>query len=83
MSLCSVYLNLLSVLIKPSLHNNIITVADYCYNYLAKQHILALLGHHQAYKTVVLVKVHSVVFLFLVICKRRDPIGKRKPLHVP
>ena len=50
-----------NVLIKPSLHNNIITVADYCYNYLAKQHVSALLGHNQAYKTVVLVKVHSVV----------------------
>jgi len=25
-----------SVLIKPSLHDSIITVADYCYNYLAK-----------------------------------------------
>ena len=59
------------VLIKPSLHNNIIAVADYRYNYsyLAKQHVSALLGHHQAYKTVVLVKVHSVVQV--------------KPLNVP
>jgi len=48
-----------NVLIKPSLHNNIITVADYCYNYLAKQHVSALLGHHQAYKTVVLFKVQG------------------------
>jgi len=48
---------LFNVLVKPSLHNNIITVANY-YNYLAKQHVSALLGHHQAYKTVVLVKVH-------------------------
>ena len=28
-----------------------------------KQHVSALLGHHQTYKTVELVKVHSVVFL--------------------
>ena len=40
------------------------TVSDYCYKYLAKQHVSALLGHHQAYKTVVLVKVHSVVFTY-------------------
>jgi hypothetical protein len=51
-----------NVLIKPYLHNNIITVADYCYNYLAKQHVSALLGHHQAYKTVVLLKVHTIHF---------------------
>jgi len=44
---------------KPSLHNNIITVADYCYNHLAKQNISPLLGCHQAYKTVVLVKVKT------------------------
>ena len=53
-----------NLLIKPSLHNNIITVADYYYNYSIKQHVSALLGHHQAYKTVVLVKVHSVVFTY-------------------
>jgi len=32
------------------------------YNYSTKQHVSTLLGHHQAYKTVELVKVHSVVF---------------------
>ena len=32
-----------NVLIKPSLHNNIITVVDYCYNYLAKQHVSAII----------------------------------------
>jgi len=53
--------SLVNVLIKQSLLNNIITVADYCYNCLAKQHVSALRGHHQTYKTVVLVKVHSVV----------------------
>ena len=52
------------VLIKPSLYNNVIIDADYCYNYWAKQHVSALLGHHQAYQTVVLVKVHSVVFTY-------------------
>jgi len=56
------------VLVKPSLHNNIITVADYSYNYVAKQHASALLGHHQAYKTVVLVKVHSMVFTYGIPC---------------
>ena len=50
-----------NVLIKPSLHNNITTVADYYYNYSTKQHVSALLGHYQAYITVALVKVHSVV----------------------
>jgi len=28
----------------------VITVADYCYKYLAKQHVSALLDYHQAYK---------------------------------
>jgi len=50
--------------VKPSLHNIQITVANYYYyyGYSAKQHVSALLGHHRAYKTVVLVKVHSVAF---------------------
>jgi len=43
---------------KTAFTNNIITVADYCYNYFVKQHVSALLGHHKAYKTAVLVKVH-------------------------
>ena len=33
----------------------------------SKQHVSSLLGHHQAYKTVELVKVHSVVFTCIVI----------------
>jgi hypothetical protein len=53
-----------NVLIKPSLRNNIMTVAVYCYSCLAKQPVSALLGHCRAYKTVVLVKVHSVVFTY-------------------
>ena len=52
-----------NMLIKPSLHN-IITVADYSYNCLAKQHVSASLGHHHSYKTVELVKVHSVAFTY-------------------
>ena len=35
--LTKMYLSVIkNVLIKSSLHNNIITVADYCYEYLAK-----------------------------------------------
>jgi len=45
---------------RPALHNNITTAAHYCYNYSTKLHVSALLGHHQAYKTVESVKVHSV-----------------------
>ena len=45
---------------KPSLHNIVLTVANY-YSYSTKQHVSALLGHHKAYKIVVLVKVQSVV----------------------
>ena len=51
-----------NTLIKPYLHNNITTVAGYYYKYSTKQHVSALLGHHQAYKTVVLVKVQSVLY---------------------
>jgi len=47
------------VLIKPSLHNTNNNSCNY-YNYSTKLHVSALSGHHQAYKTVVLVKVHSV-----------------------
>ena len=50
-----------NVLIRPPLYNNVTTVAGYYYNYSTKQHVSALLGHHQAYTTVELVKVHSVV----------------------
>jgi len=50
------------VLVKPSLYDNITTAANYYYNYSTKQRVSALLGHHQAYKTVELVKVHSVFF---------------------
>jgi len=38
-----------------------INSCNYYYNYLAKQNVSTLLGHHQTYKTVVLVKVYSVV----------------------
>jgi len=38
-----------------------IRVANY-YNYSTKQHVSTLLGHHQVYKTVEFVKVHSMVF---------------------
>jgi len=41
-----------NVLIKPSLHNTYNNSCNY-YNYSTKQHVSALLGHHQAYKTVV------------------------------
>jgi len=51
------------VLIKPSLHNTYNNSCNY-YNYSAKQHVSALFGRHQAYKTVVLVKVHSVAFTY-------------------
>jgi len=30
------------------------------YNWLIKHHVLALFGHHQAYKEMVLIKVHSL-----------------------
>jgi len=30
------------------------------YNWLIKEHVLALFGHHQAYKEIVLFKVHSL-----------------------
>jgi len=36
-----------NVLIKPSLRNNIMTVAVYCYSCLAKQPFSALLGHRR------------------------------------
>ena len=49
----------INVLIKPSLGNTYNNSCNY-YNYSTKQHVSALFGHHQAYKTVVLVKVHSV-----------------------
>jgi len=52
-----------NVLIKPSLHNTYNNSCNY-YNYSTKQHVLALFGHHQAYRTVVLVKVHSVAFTY-------------------
>jgi len=48
------------VLIKPSLHNTHNNSCNY-YNYSTKQHVSNLFGHHQAYKTVVLLKVHSVL----------------------
>jgi len=51
------------VLIKPSLHNTYDNSRNY-YNYLTKQQVSALFGHHRAYKTVVLVKVHSVAFTY-------------------
>jgi hypothetical protein len=38
-------LSLFKVLIKPSLHNNITTVAGYYYNYSTKQRVSALLSH--------------------------------------
>ena len=54
-----------NVLIKPSLHNTYNNSCNY-YNYSTKQHVSALFGHHKAYKTVVLVKVHSVSTVVLV-----------------
>jgi len=48
-----------NALIKPSLRNTYNNSCNY-YNYSTKQHVSALFGHHQAYKTVVLVKVYSV-----------------------
>jgi len=50
------------------------------YNWLIKQHVAALFGHHQAYKEIVLIKVHSLAIpmgshglhqslcLFKIIC---------------
>ena len=52
-----------NALIKPSLHNIYNKSCNY-YNYSTKQYVSALFGHHQAYKIVVLVKVHSVVFTY-------------------
>jgi len=48
-----------NVLVKSFLHNTYNNSCNY-YNYSTKQHVSALFGHHQAYKTLVLVKVHSV-----------------------
>ena len=31
------------------------------YDWLIKQHVSALFGHHQAYKEIVLIKVHSLI----------------------
>ena len=45
-------------LIEPSLHNIQITAA--IYNWLIKRHVSsALFGHHQAYRKMALIKVHS------------------------
>ena len=41
------------------------SVANY-YNYSTKQHVSTLLGYHQVYKTVDLVKVHFVVFTYRI-----------------
>jgi len=54
------------VLIKPSLHNTYNKSCNY-YKYSTNQHVSALFGH-QAYKTVVLVKIYQG--------KPWDPIGK-------
>jgi len=35
-----------------------VTVVNY--NWLIKRHVSALFGHHQAYKEIVLIKVHSL-----------------------
>jgi len=43
--------NRTNVLIKPSLHDTYNNSCNY-YNYSTKQHVSALFGHHQAYKTV-------------------------------
>jgi len=53
-----------------------ITAPIYYYNYSPKQHVSALLGHHQAYKRVVLVKVHSMI----LFCKPYE--GRVKSKHV-
>jgi len=55
-----------NILIKPSLHNTYNNSCNY-YNYSTKQHVSALFGHHQAYKAVVLVKVHSVAFTYEIL----------------
>jgi len=52
-----------NVLIKPPLHNTYNNSCNY-YNYSTKQHVSALFGHYQSYKTVVFVKVHSVAFTY-------------------
>jgi len=52
-----------NVLIKPSLHNTYNNSCNY-YNYSTNQHFSALFVHHQAYTTVVLVKVHSAAFTY-------------------
>jgi hypothetical protein len=44
--------------IVPPLHNIQITVV--IYNWLIKRHVSAFFGHHQAYKEIVLIKVHSL-----------------------
>ena len=51
-----------TVLIRPSLHNTYYNSCNY-YNFSTKQHVSALFGH-QAYKTVMLVKAHSVALTY-------------------
>jgi len=52
--------------IVPPLHNIQITVV--IYNWLIKRHVSAFFGHHQAYKEIVLIKVHSLATVATVIC---------------
>ena len=51
------YLGLFSYWNEPSLHN--IQIQLQICNWLIKRHVSALFSHHQAYKEMVLIKVHS------------------------